>query len=103
MQKCSFLRNSVTSFVEIGEQRETCSEHIGRLMKLEKLAKEFLMQLYSAPIISARDAEQKPGVTAATINRLIEELEKPDVLQEKTGYSGNLLSALHKYLEIFRQ
>jgi Fic family protein len=75
----------------------------GLLGKREKLAKEFLLKLYSAPIIFPREAEQKLGVTAATTNRLIAELEKIGILREKTGYSRNRLYTLHKYLEIFRQ
>ncbi len=96
-------QNSRNTFVEIGKLRETYSEQIRSLGKREKLAKEFLLKLYSAPIISPREAEQKLGVTAATANRLIAELVKPGILQEKTGYSRNRLYALHKYLEIFRQ
>jgi Fic family protein len=96
-------QNSKKTFVEIGKLRDTYRERIKSLGKREKLAKEFLLQLYSAPIVSPREAEQKLGVTAATANRLITELEKLGVLQEKTGYARNRLYVLHEYLEIFRQ
>lgn len=96
-------QNSKKTFVEIGKLRDSYRESIRSLGKREKLAKEFLLQLYSAPIVSPREAEQNLGVTAATANRLIAELEKLGILQEKTGYSRNRLYALHEYLEIFRQ
>jgi Fic family protein len=96
-------QNSKKTFVEIGKLIDTYSGQIRSLGRREKLAKEFLLKLYSAPIISPREAEQKLGVTAATANRLIAELEKVGILQEKTGYSRNRLYALHKYLEIFKQ
>jgi Fic family protein len=88
--------------VEIGTLRDSYRERIKSLVKREKLAKAFLLQLYSSPIVSPREAEQKLGVTAATTNRLISELEKLGVLQEMTGYARNRLYALHEYLEIFR-
>jgi len=96
-------QNSKKTFVEIGKLRDNYREKIKSLGKREKLAKEFLLQLYSAPIVSPREAEQKLGVAAATANRLITELEKLGILQEKTGYARNRLFALHEYLEIFRQ
>jgi Fic family protein len=96
-------QNSKKTFVEIGKLRDNYRERIKSLRKREKLAKEFLLQLYSAPIVSPREAEQKLGVAAATANRLITELEKIGILQEKTGHARNRLYALHEYLEIFRQ
>jgi Fic family protein len=71
------------------------------LGKREKLAKEFLLHLYSAPIISPREAEQKLGVTAATANRLIKELDNLGILKEMTGFSRNRLYVLHEYLNLF--
>jgi Fic family protein len=91
------------TFVEIGKLWDKYRERIKSLGKREKLAKKFLLQLYSAPIVTPREAEQKLGVAAATTNRLITELEKLGILQEKTGYARNRLFALHEYLEIFRQ
>ena len=96
-------QNSKNTFVEIGKLRDTYRERISSLGKREKLGKELLLHLYSTPIVSSREAEQKLGVTAATTNRLIAELEKLGILQEKTGFSRNRLYALHEYLEIFRQ
>lgn len=96
-------QNSKKTFVDIGTLRDAYRERIKSLGKREKLAKELLLQLYSSPIVSPREAEQKLGVTAATTNRLISELEKLGILQEMTGYSRNRLYALHEYLEIFRQ
>jgi len=62
-----------------------------------------LLQLYSTPVISPREVEQKLRVTAATVNRLISEFEKLGILKEITGFSRNRLFALHEYLDIFRR
>ena len=95
-------QNSKKTFVDIGTLRYSYRERMKSLGKRGKLAKELLLQLYSSPIVSPREAEQKLRVTAATTNRLISELEKLGILQEMTGYSRNRLYALHEYLEIFR-
>lgn len=95
-------QNSKKTFVEIGILRDSYRERIKSLGKREKLAKAFLLQLYSSPIVSPREAEKNLGVTAATTNRLISELGKLGVLQEMTGYSRNRLFSLHEYLDIFR-
>jgi Fic family protein len=96
-------QNSKKTFVEIGTLRDSYRERIISLGKREKLATKFLLQLYSAPIVSPREAEKNLGVTAATTNRLISQLEKLGILKEITGYSRNRLYALHEYLDIFRQ
>ena len=84
-------QSSKNTFVEIGTLRDSYRERIKSLGKREKLAKAFLFHLYSSPIVSPREAEKILGVTAATTNRLINELEKLGVLQETTGYSRNRL------------
>lgn len=96
-------QNSKKTFVEIGTLRDRYREQIKNLGKREELAKEFLLHLYSAPIISPRESEQKLGVTAATANRLIKELENLGILKELTGFSRNRLYELHEYLHIFKQ
>jgi Fic family protein len=94
-------QNSKKTFVEIGMLRDLYHERMKNLGKREKLAKEFLLHLYSAPIISPREAEQKLGVTAATANRLIKELDNLGILKEMTGFSRNRLYVLHEYLNLF--
>jgi Fic family protein len=96
-------QNSKNTFVEIGTLRDRYRERIKNLGKRENLAKEFLLNLYSAPIISPREAEQKLGVTAATANRLMKELESLGILKEMTGFSRNRLYELHEYLNLFKQ
>jgi len=96
-------QNSKKTFVEIGALRDSYRERMKNLGKRRKLAQDFLLHLYSAPIISPREAEQKLGVTAATANRLIDELEKLEILREMTGFSRNRLFVLDEYLNIFRQ
>jgi Fic family protein len=96
-------QNSKNTFILIGELSLNYQGKLQSLGKREKLGKEFLLQLYSAPVMSPREAEQKLKVTAATVNRLITEFEKLGILKEITGFSRNRLFALHEYLDIFRR
>jgi Fic family protein len=96
-------QNSKNTFILIGELRLNYQAKLQSLGKRGKLGREFLLQLYSAPVMSPREAEQKLNVTAATVNRLITEFEKLGILKEITGYSRNRLFALHEYLDIFRR
>jgi len=54
-------------------------------------------------IITPREAEKILGVTAATTNRLISELQKVGILREITGFSRNRMYTLYEYLEIFKR
>ncbi len=96
-------QNSKNTFILIGKLRLNYQAKLQSLGKREKLGKDFLLQLYSAPVISPREAEQKLKVTAATVNRLITEFEKLGILKEITGFSRNRLFTLHEYLDIFRR
>ncbi len=96
-------QNSKNTFIQIGRLRNNYQVKLKSLGKREKLGNEFLLHLYSAPVISPREVEQKLKVTAATVNRLISEFEKLGILKEITGFSRNRLFALHEYLDIFRR
>ncbi len=96
-------QNSKNTFILFGRLRMDYQVKLQSLRKREKLGKEFLLQLYSAPVMSPREAEQKLKVTAATVNRLITEFEKLGILKEITGFSRNRLFELHEYLDIFRR
>ena len=96
-------QNSKNTFIQIGRLRLNYQVKLKSLGKREKLGNEFLLQLYSAPVISPREVEQKLKVTAATVNRLVSEFEKLGILKEITGFSRNRLFALHEYLDIFRR
>jgi DNA-binding MarR family transcriptional regulator len=78
-------------------------EKITKLGRREKLANRLIVNLYSNPVISPREAERKLEVTPATANRLLSEMEKIGLIKERTGFSRNRLYELHEYLDIFRK
>ncbi len=95
--------NSKETFIQICDLREKYGVRVLELGKRSKLAQSLITMLYSNPVISPREAENKLGVTPATANRLLSEMEKQGILREKTGFSRNRLFELHEYLDIFRQ
>lgn len=94
---------SKDTFIQIGVLRKLYDEKILKLGRRSKLANQLLVNLYSNPVISPREAERKLEVTPATANRLLSEMAKVGILKERTGFSRNRLYELHQYLDIFRQ
>ncbi|MEZ5196371.1 MAG: Fic family protein [Bacteroidales bacterium] len=96
-------KNSKETFIKIGSFREKYSVKILKLGKRAKLAQSLLNLLYSNPVITPREVENKLEVTPATANRLLAAMEEQEILSEKTGFSRNRLFELTEYLDIFRQ
>ena len=94
--------SSKKTFVQISDLRGKYGKQVMELGKRSKLAQSLISILYSNPLISPREAEKKLGVTPATANRLLSEMERTGILRERTGFSRNRLYELHEYLDIFR-
>ncbi len=95
-------KRSKETFIQIGILRKSYDEKLLKLGKRAKLAQTLINYLFSNPIISPRETERKLEITPATANRLLKELEKINILKEKTGFSRNRLYELYEYLDIFR-
>jgi Fic family protein len=91
------------TFSQIGKLRNKYHESIAHLGKRSKLAHQLLLQLFSDPIVSPREAETFLQVTPATANRLLKEMEKIGMLKERTGFARNRLYELYEYLELFKK
>jgi len=94
--------SSKKTFVQIGKLRERYDMQLLKLGNRAKLAQSLITLLYANPIITPREAEKQLGVTPATANRLLSEMEKADILKEKTGFARNRVFELYEYLDIFR-
>jgi Fic family protein len=96
-------KRSKSTFTQIGVLRESYASKILKLGKRASTASELLQQLYSQPITTPRNVAELLGVTPATANRLLKEMEKVGILKESTGYARNRIYVLHEYLNIFKQ
>lgn len=67
-----------------------------------KHGQKLLLALFSGPIIAVTHAAQKLGMIFPRANRMIEDFQKLDILEEITGCSRNHMFALYEYLNLFR-
>jgi Fic family protein len=72
-------------------------------LRRQKNAKALLLQLFSDPVVTVSDIEEKLSCSFQTASSLASDLEKIGLFKEKTGYSRNRIFVLHKYLDLFKQ
>lgn len=76
---------------------------IGLGIKRQKLAKDFLLKLFSKPLVSVNDIAEMMHITFQTANTLAKEFEKAGLFKEKTGFSKNRIFELHEYINLFNK
>lgn len=91
------------TFEKIIELRKKYEDIIERSvgLKRQKLAKEFLIQLFSKPVVSVKDVSDVMNITFQSANTLVAEFEKSGLLKETTGHSKNRSFRLDEYLKLF--
>lgn len=72
-------------------------------MKRQKLSKQFLIELFSKPIINVKEAADIMNITFQTANTLVKEFEGAGLFKEKTGFSKNRIFYLDEYLSLFNR
>lgn len=68
----------------------------------QKNAKKLLLELFSDPVVTVKEIEEKLSCSFQTASALANDFEKAGLFTEKTGYSRNRIFVLHKYLELFK-
>ncbi len=96
--------NSIQTFNEIIKLRKEIEEKkIIRLGKRVPLAMELMRYLYSKPVVDAAEVAQLLNVNITTAYRLIQELEKLNILKEQTGFKRNRYFIFEQYLQLFKR
>ncbi|MFO0795002.1 MAG: Fic family protein [Candidatus Brocadiaceae bacterium] len=90
------------TFEAIIKLRQHYEQKILSLGSRTKHGQKLLLVLFSHPIITVKQAAQELNMTFPRVNRMIEDFQKLNILEEITGYSRNRLFALHEYLNLFR-
>ena len=94
--------NGVKTFEEILLLQKEYEECIKQLGSRSANALKVITELYKKSIIDAAQVSTITGISQASSYKLIEELEKLDVLKEITGGKRGRIYILKKYVEIFR-
>lgn len=96
--------NSIQTFNEIIKLRKEIEEKkIIKLGKRVPLAMELMRYLYSKPVVDASEVAQLLNVNITTAYRLIQELEKLNILKEQTGFKRNRYFIFEQYLNLFKR
>lgn len=90
------------TFEAIIKLRQHYEQKILSLGSRTKHGQKLLLVLFSHPIITVKQAAQELNMTFPRVNRMIEDFQKLNILEEITGYSRNRLFALYEYLNLFR-
>lgn len=90
------------TFIKIIELRQSYEQKIMTLGAKARTGQKLLLLLFSEPVINAKIAAKKLGISFPTANRLISDFVRLNMLEEITGYSRNRLFVLTEYLSLFK-
>ena len=66
-------------------------------------ALQVYMSLLKHPIATAGSLVKKTGITAATVNKCLENLERLNIVRELTGRKRNRIFSYHQYVDIMNK
>ncbi|HBU06943.1 MAG TPA: cell filamentation protein Fic [Candidatus Magasanikbacteria bacterium] len=72
-------------------------------IRRQKLAKQLLLELFSDPVTTVAEIQDKLSCSFQTASAIAKDFEKIGLFIEKTGYSRNRIFILDKYLNLFKQ
>ncbi|MEM7110501.1 MAG: Fic family protein [Bacteroidota bacterium] len=94
-------KNGISTFDSILKLQKDVENKLQSLGSRSVNANAILKQLYQHPLIHARKAKEVTGLSAPTIYKLLEELERLGILQEVTGGKRGKLYLFKEYVNIF--
>ena len=94
-------RNGKDTFEKIIALREKSENKIMGLGKRAKVGQALLRALYTDPIMSVKQIQEKLQITAPSANSLATTFERLGILTEITGYKRNRLFSFAEYIKIF--
>lgn len=94
-------QSGVETFKKILDLKQRMDASLFSFGKKAQNVQILLDYLYKKPIINVKIASEVLGVTKATANSLIKDLEAQGVLNEITGYQRNKWFVFSEYLSIF--
>jgi len=92
-----------STFEKIISLRRRYEQKIMEMGRRAELGQEFLLTLFSQPIMTINQIAEKFSIAFITATRLVNEFEQKGILKEKTGYSRNRSFELHEYVALFEK
>lgn len=95
--------NSRLTFEKIIELRHRSQQQLMSLGKRAKVGQQLLQQLFSQPILNAKQIAERLQMTYQSASTLAKSFEQIGILEEITGYKRNRLFVFSEYLNLFSQ
>ena len=93
--------NGKLTFEKIIALRQRSEQRIMALGKRAKIGQDLLKQLYSQPIMNAKQMSERLGITYASASTLAKSFEEIGIFKEITGFKRNRLFLFAEYLDLF--
>ena len=93
--------NSRLTFEKIIELRHRSEQQLMSLGKRAKVGQQLLRQLFSQPILNAKQIAERLNMTYQSASTLAKSFEQIGILEEITGYKRNRLFVFSEYLHLF--
>jgi len=92
--------NSRLTFEKIIELRQRSEQQLMELGKRAKVGQQLLHQLFSQPILNAKQIAERLQMTYQSASTLAKSFEEIGILEEITGYKRNRLFVFSEYLNL---
>ncbi len=96
-------KKSIKTFENILQLRASFEKKILTLGKKAKRGQSLLEYLFTDPIITVSEIEDKLSMNYATANSIINNFVELGILREKTGFSRNRIFAMEDYIKLFKK
>ncbi|OGH94594.1 MAG: cell filamentation protein Fic [Candidatus Magasanikbacteria bacterium RIFOXYD2_FULL_41_14] len=97
-------KDGINTFEKIIKLREKYENIIiEKLGKRSKVARDLLFFLFTDPIVTVKEIENKLRISAPTANALVKAMAKVNILKERTGFSRNRVFILWEYFNCFNR
>lgn len=94
-------RRGVETFQKIHQLRNTAGERVSTLGARSANARRVLDYLYQKPIVTGGELCRRLGISQPTVDRLLVDLVRLDILQEMTGKQRNREFCFRDYYRLF--
>jgi len=95
-------KNGIKTFDGILKLQKEVNQKLQTLGSRANNARKIMRNLYQHPALDAQSAKKITGLSLPSIYKLIEELEKLDIISEITGGKRGKLYLFPDYIELFR-
>jgi Fic family protein len=94
-------KNSISAFDKVLKLRQDVENRLQKLGSRSANANTVIRYLYQHPIVDAQKAKNLTGLSAPSVYKLLEDLEKLKIIHEVTGSKRGKMYFFREYINIF--